>query len=571
MDEPHGSWSRGLLYKHGLAGFSWEGTALEKITHDMYPLLDSHIRGFSPRNLAAPVQPRTVSRTIKGLNGPLVCLENIKGARFGDIVNFHLSNGTIRRAEILEVNQRQAIASSFYGTVGMERHTQVEYTGDLLRLPVSDDMLARVFDGSGKPRDGGPQISATEYLDINGSPINPVSRVCPNQILQTGISVIDVINTVTRGCTMPIFTAAGLPHMTLAGQILRNACPSKQKFLHNNLQDDSPENCVVIFAGIGCSLENARVLRAELEERADQNHMMFLNLANDESLERLITPRLALTAAEYFAFAREQHVMVIMTDMYCYADAIRELHASRSHFDSPVPEKLHPMYNFLKRDFASLYERSGCFQGMSGSITQIPILTLPNDSVEYPVPQASVCSADGQIALDRGLYNRQIWPCIDILACQSRTMKSAVGKGKTRGDHWSLANQLVACYAKGKADLGYRAVVGEEALSDEERLSIKFLETYETKFLSQRLYENRDLEQSLDLGWECLRGLPRNFLTLIEDKYLDEYHWYNPPGTGIIEKLIEGKESEEEWIENPLLDFDTKASFTKLVESKTQS
>lgn len=405
----------------------------------------------------------------------------------------------------------------FEGTAGVDvKATKVQFTGDTLKIPVSEDMLGRVFNGSGKPIDRGPRIFADDYLDIQGQPINPSSRIYPEEMIQTGISTVDVMNSIARGQKIPIFSAAGLPHNEIAAQICRQAGLVKKK----DVLDGHEDNFAIVFAAMGVNMETARFFKQDFEENGSIERVsLFLNLANDPTIERIITPRLALTTAEYYAYQLEKHVLVIMTDMSSYADALREVSAAREE----VPGRRgYPGYMYT--DLATIYERAGRVQGRNGSITQIPILTMPNDDITHPIPDLTGFITEGQVYIDRQLHNRQIYPPINVLPSLSRLMKSAIGEGMTRKDHGDVSNQLYAKYAIGRDAQAMKAVVGEEALNQEDKLSLEFLEKFEKNFITQGHNENRTIEESLDIGWSLLRIFPREMLNRIPQDILNEYY-----------------------------------------------
>lgn len=411
----------------------------------------------------------------------------------------------------------KAVVQVFEGTSGVDvKATKVQFTGDTLKIPVSEDMLGRVFNGSGKPIDRGPRIFADDYLDIQGQPINPSSRIYPEEMIQTGISTVDVMNSIARGQKIPIFSAAGLPHNEIAAQICRQAGLVKKK----DVLDGHEDNFAIVFAAMGVNMETARFFKQDFEENGSIERVsLFLNLANDPTIERIITPRLALTTAEYYAYQLEKHVLVIMTDMTSYADALREVSAAREE----VPGRRgYPGYMYT--DLATIYERAGRVQGRNGSITQIPILTMPNDDITHPIPDLTGFITEGQIYIDRQLHNRQIYPPINVLPSLSRLMKSAIGEGMTRKDHGDVSNQLYAKYAIGRDAQAMKAVVGEEALNQEDKLSLEFLEKFEKNFITQGHNENRTIDESLDIGWSLLRIFPREMLNRIPQDILNEYY-----------------------------------------------
>merc|ERR1712113_1263026 len=395
----------------------------------------------------------------------------------------------------------------------------IEFTGDTLKMPISDDLMGRAFNGSGKPIDKGPVVLAEDMLDINGQPINPEVRTYPEEMIQTGISTIDCMNSVARGQKIPLFSAAGLPHNEIAAQICRQAGLVKQG-IKATTSDDSEESFAIVFAAMGVNMETARFFKQDFEENgALERVTLFLNLANDPTIERIITPRLALTTAEFLAYQCEKHMLVILTDMSSYAEALREVCAAREE----VPGR-RGFPGYMYTDLATIYERAGRVEGRNGSITQIPILTMPNDDITHPIPDLTGYITEGQIYLDRQLHNRQVYPPINVLPSLSRLMKSAIGEGMTRFDHSEVSNQLYANYAIGKDVLAMKAVVGEEALSSEDLLYLEFLEKFESKFIAQGYAETRDIFNSLDLAWELLRLFPREMLRRITVKTLDKYY-----------------------------------------------
>lgn len=463
------------------------------------------------------VNPRIDYRTIVGVEGPLVILENVKFPTFGEIVNVNLADGSVRQGQILEVNKKKAIVQVFEGTSGIDnKHCHIEFTGDSLKMPISDDLKGRAFNGYGKPIDKGPVVLAEEFRDINGAPLNPKSRMNPNEMIQTGISAIDTMNSVVRGQKLPLFSAAGLPHSEIAAQVCRQAQLVKGK----DTLDHTSENFSIIFGAMGVNMETARFFRNDFEENGSmENVVLFLNLANDPTIERIVTPRLALTTAEYFAYTREQHVFVILTDMSSYADALREVSAAREE----VPGRRgYPGYMYT--DLSTIYERAGRVEGRNGSITQFPILTMPNDDITHPIPDLTGYITEGQVMVDRALHNRQIYPPINLLPSLSRLMKQGIGKGMTRYDHSNVSDQLYANYAIGQDTRAMKAVVGEEALSADEHLYLDFTDKFEQKFLKQGPYDERNIFNSLDLAWELLNIFPREQLKKIPDKVKDEFY-----------------------------------------------
>eukprot|EP01118_Nematostelium_gracile_P002263 TRINITY_DN12501_c0_g1_i1.p1 TRINITY_DN12501_c0_g1~~TRINITY_DN12501_c0_g1_i1.p1 ORF type:complete len:495 (-),score=152.96 TRINITY_DN12501_c0_g1_i1:546-2030(-) len=471
------------------------------------------------------VEPRLDYRTVSAVNGPLVILDNVKGPKYAEIVNLTLGDGSVRRGQVLEVVGKKAVVQVFEGTSDVDaRNTRVEFTGDILRLPVSEDMLGRVFNGSGKPTDKGPPVLAEDFLDIQGQPINPFTRINPEEMIQTGISAIDTMNSIARGQKIPLFSAAGLPHNEIAAQICRQAGLVKKA--GKSVMDDHEDNFSIVFAAMGANTETARFFKQDFEENGSMERVtLFLNLANDPTIERIITPRLALTTAEFLAYQCEKHVLVILTDMSSYADALREVSAAREE----VPGRRgYPGYMYT--DLATIYERAGRVNGRNGSITQLPILTMPNDDITHPIPDLTGYITEGQIYVDRQLHNRQICPPINVLPSLSRLMKNAIGAKHTRSDHSEVSNQMYANYAIGRDVQAMKAVVGEEALTPEDFLYLDFLKKFEGKFLSQGYYESRDIFTSLDIGWQLLRTFPREMLGRITKQTLDDF--YNRDRTG---------------------------------------
>jgi len=447
----------------------------------------------------------------------LVIMENVKNPTFGEIVNVHLADGTKRQGQILEVNRKKAVVQVFEGTSGVDtKNCHIEFTGDILRMPISDDVMGRAFNGSGKPIDKGPSVLAEDFLNINGAPLNPQSRVYPKEMIQTGVSAIDTMNSVVRGQKLPLFSAAGLPHNEIAAQVCRQASLVKGK----DITDHSADNFSIIFGAMGVNMETARFFRNDFEENGSmENVVLFINLANDPTIERIVTPRLALTTAEYFAYTREQHVFVILTDMSSYADALREVSAAREE----VPGRRgYPGYMYT--DLSTIYERAGRVEGKNGSITQFPILSMPNDDITHPIPDLTGYITEGQVFVDRALHNRQVYPPINVLPSLSRLMKSGIGKGMTRVDHSNVSDQMYANYAIGQDTRAMKAVVGEEALSDEDHLYLEFIDKFEERFINQGPYEMRDVFQSLDIAWELLRIFPEDMLKKLPKKIKDEFY-----------------------------------------------
>jgi V-type H+-transporting ATPase subunit B len=462
------------------------------------------------------INPRTEYRTVLNVEGPLVILDNVKFPKYAEIVNVRLGDGSYRKGQVLEINGKRAVVQIFEGTQGIDViNTYVEFTGDVLKMPISEEMLGRTFNGSGNPIDGGPSVLAEDFLDIQGQPINPCKRAYPKEMIQTGISAIDTMNSIARGQKIPLFSANGLPHNEIGAQICRQASLVKGK----DVLDHSDDNFVIVFAAMGVNMETARFFQKDFEVHGSMDRVaLFLNLANDPAIERIITPRLALTTAEYLAYEKELHTLVIMTDMTAYAYAVREVSSAREE----VPGRL-GFPGYMYTDLSTIYERAGRVDGKNGSITQIPILTMPGDDITHPIPDLTGYITEGQIFIDRNLYNRGIYPPINVLPSLSRLMKSAIGKGMTREDHPHVSNQLYANYAIGKDNQQMKAVVGEEAMSKEEMRYIDFLDNFEKKFIAQDRYENRNIFDSLDLAWELLRKFPKDDLTKITPDIRDKY------------------------------------------------
>lgn len=448
-------------------------------------------------------------RTISGVSGPLIVVEKVTDVKYDELVEIQLGSGEIRRGRVLEVTTDKALVQVFEGTSGLDiKSAKVRFLGKALELPVSRDMLGRIFDGSGKPIDGGPEIIPEKKLDINGNPINPYSRNYPSEFIQTGISTIDGMNTLVRGQKLPIFSGSGLPHSRMAAQIARQA-----KVL------SSEENFAVVFAAMGITFEEANFFIEDFNRTgAIKRAVMFINLADDPAIERIATPRLALTAAEYMAFDLDMHVLVILTDMTNYCEALREISAARKE----VPGRRgYPGY--LYTDLATIYERAGRIKGKKGSITQIPILTMPEDDKTHPIPDLTGYITEGQIILSRELHRKGIYPPVDVLPSLSRLKDKGIGYGKTREDHADLLNQLFAAYARGREARELAIILGEGALTEEDRAFVKFADEFEDKYVRQGEYEERSIEETLDLGWELLAMLPIKELKRVRDEFKEKY------------------------------------------------
>ncbi len=442
------------------------------------------------------------------INGPLVVLDGVPDAANEEIVELRSGDGTSRMGRVVQMSGQRIVVQVFEGTRGLSlENTQVSLTGHPMELPLSPEILGRVFDGVGRPLDGLGEVYPQRRENVNGKPINPVSRIMPRSYINTGISAIDGLTTLIRGQKLPIFSGSGMRHNELAVQIARQA----------NIGDG--EEFAIVFAAMGVKNDVADYFRRSFEESGAMGRVvMFLNLANDPIVERTITPRCALTAAEYLAFTLEMHVLVILTDMTSYCEAVREFSSSKGEIPG---RKGYPGY--LYSDLASLYERAGMIQGKKGSVTQVPILSMPNDDITHPIPDLTGYITEGQIVLDRTLESKGIYPPISVLPSLSRLMKSGIGEGFTRADHQSVANQLFACYAKVQDVRALASVIGEEELSDSDKQMLSFGRAFEQRFLNQG-FTNRTMLETLDIGWELLRLLPRNQLDRIDDKLLDAYY-----------------------------------------------
>lgn len=443
------------------------------------------------------------------INGSLIVLDNIKDASYDEMVELRLEDGSSRTGRIVEIEGEKVVIQVFEGTKGLSLvNTKTRMTGQPIELSLSPEIVGRVFDGLGRPIDGLGEVYPVEKRDVNSSPINPVSRVYPKNYINTGISSIDALMTLIRGQKLPIFSGSGMKHNELAVQIVRQASIS-----------DS-EDFAIVFAAMGVKNDVASYFRSSFE-KANVMHkvVMFLNLSNDPIVERIITPRCALTAAEYLAFTLEKNVLVILTDMTSYAEAVREFSSSKGEIPA---RKGFPGY--LYSDFASLYERAGIIEGSKGSLTQIPILTMPNDDITHPIPDLTGYITEGQIVLDRELDSKGIYPPIGILPSLSRLMKDGIGEGFTREDHSILANQLFSSYAKVQDAKSLASVIGEDELSASDKRLLQFGKDFEAKFISQSPYENRSIQKTLDLGWELLSELPREDLDRVDDKTIEKYY-----------------------------------------------
>ncbi len=449
-------------------------------------------------------------KTIREIVGPLMLVEGVEGVKYNEMVEIVAADGAIRRGKVLEINRDKALVQLFEPSQGIQMSSsKARFLGKSMELAVSEDMLGRVFDGIGNPRDGGAPVIPEDRLDVNGQPINPAARDYPDEFIQTGVSAIDGLNTLVRGQKLPVFSVSGLPHAELAAQIARQA-----KVLN------SDSKFAVVFAAVGITFEEADFFISDFRKTgAIERAVLFINLANDPAVERIATPRMALTAAEYLAFEKGMHVLVITTDITNYAEALREVSAARKE----VPGRRgYPGY--LYTDLATLYERAGRINGKEGSITQIPILTMPEDDKTHPIPDLTGYITEGQIILSRELYKKGVTPPIDVLPSLSRLKDKGIGVGKTREDHADTMNQLFSAYARGKEAKELSTILGEAALTEIDKKYAHFADEFENKYVSQGFNTNRSINDTLDIGWELLRLLPRNELKRIKDKFLDMYY-----------------------------------------------
>ena len=448
-------------------------------------------------------------KTIREVAGPLMLVDQVEGVKYDELVEIEQSDGRIRRGKVLEINQAKALLQLFEGSQGLRiPDSSAKFLGHSIELAVAPDMLGRVFDGMGRPIDGGAELIPEKRLDINGAPINPAARDYPNEFIQTGISAIDGLNTLVRGQKLPVFSGSGLPHANLAAQIARQA---KVR--------GTGEGFAVVFAAVGITFEEADFFTSDFRATgAIDRTVTFINLANDPAIERIATPRMALTAAEYLAYDLGMHVLVIITDITNYAEALREVSAARKE----VPGRRgYPGY--LYTDLATMYERAGRIKGNPGSITMIPILSMPEDDITHPIPDLTGYITEGQIILGRELHRKGVTPPINVLPSLSRLKDKGIGRGKTREDHADTMNQLFAAYSRGKDAKELAVILGDAALSDTDKLYARFADAFEEEYVSQGFYTNRSIEETLDLGWKLLSILPRAELKRIRDEYLDKY------------------------------------------------
>ena len=453
---------------------------------------------------------------LSAINGPMVVLEGVSGAAYDEIVEMVLDGNKKKLGRVIEVYEDKAIIQVFEGTEGLGlRNVHTRLTGHPMVLGVSEDMLGRTMNGIGVPIDGLGEIVPEKMLDVNGQPLNPVTREYPRNYIRTGISAIDGLMTLIRGQKLPIFSGNGLPHDQLAAQIVQQA----------SLGDDSDEEFAIVFAAMGVKHDVADFFRRTFEESGVSSHVaMFLNLANDPVVERLITPKVALTLAEYLAFEKNMHILVILTDMTSFAEAMREVSSSKGEIPS---RKGFPGY--LYSELAALYERAGIVKGINGSVTQIPILTMPNDDITHPIPDLTGYITEGQIVLDRSLNGQSIYPPINVLPSLSRLMKDGIGEGFTRADHQAVANQLFSCYAKVGDARALASVIGEDELSPLDKKYLVFGKAFEEQFVGQDPHDNRNIIKTLDIGWKLLGLLPREELDRIDTKILDQYYRPSSP------------------------------------------
>lgn len=448
-------------------------------------------------------------RTISQIAGPLVFVEKTEPVGYSELVNIVTADGTVKRGQVLDTSDEVVVVQVFETTAGIGRDSGVRFTGDTIKMPVGKDMLGRILSGGGQPIDGGPEIVPEKRLEITGAAINPYARASPADFIQTGISTIDAMNTLVRGQKLPIFSASGLPHNDVALQIARQA-----------KVPGSDEQFAVVFAAMGITREEANYFMADFEKTgALERSVVFLNLADDPAVERTITPRLALTTAEYLAFELGYHVLVILTDMTNYCEALRQIGAAREE----VPGRRgYPGYMYT--DLAGIYERAGIIEGVKGSVTQIPILTMPGDDITHPIPDLTGYITEGQIVVNRELHRKGIYPPINVLPSLSRLMNLGIGEGHTREDHKMVSDQLYAAYAEGNDLRGLVAIVGKDALSERDQMFLEFADLFEDRFVRQGLYEDRSIDEALDLGWELLATLPEEQLVRIDREMIQKYH-----------------------------------------------
>ncbi|MEA2037648.1 MAG: V-type ATP synthase subunit B [Nanoarchaeota archaeon] len=462
-------------------------------------------------------------KTINRIAGPLVFVEKTEPIGYNELVKIKLSDGSIKNGQVLDTSDDVVVVQVFEGTSSIDKEAGVKFLGETMKLSVSKDMLGRILNGAGKPIDDGPEVIPEKKLDIIGAAINPYSRGPPADFIQTGISTIDAMNTLVRGQKLPIFSGSGLPHNDIALQIARQAKVVGQK-----------EDFIVIFAAMGITNEEAQYFMNDFERTgALERSVVFLNLADDPAVERLVTPRVALTAAEYFAFEKDMHVLVILTDMTNYCESLREIGAAREEIPG---RRGYPGYMYT--DLAMIYERAGMIKGKKGSVTQLPILAMIGDDITHPIPDLTGYITEGQIVLNRELHMKNVYPPIDVLPSLSRLMNAGIKGGNTRDDHKQLSDQLYAFYAEGRDLRGLVAIVGEESLSDKDKKLLKFAAKFEDAFVRQKKDEDRSITETLDLGWQLLGSIPSKDLTRTDPKLREKYHKY-------VEEKVEAEKKEE--------------------------
>ena len=450
-----------------------------------------------------------IQRGLEEVRGSLIMVDNVENVGYDELVRIRAPDGVERLGRVLEVGRGKAVIQIFGGEMGLQADSVISFSGSTFKIPLSDEMLGRIFNGIFEPIDNYPPIVSTEFGDINGSPINPRARVYPNNFIQTGVSAIDGMLSLVRGQKLPIFSESGLPHNRLIAQISRQATVLGER-----------EEFALVFSAMGLRHDEAQYFIDEFRNSgALERSVIILNLADDPAIERLFTPRIALTAAEYIAFKLGMHVLVILSDMTNYAEVLRELSAAREEVPS---RKGYPGY--LYSDLASIYERAGIIEGLPGSLTQMPILTMPGGDIQHPIPDLSGYITEGQIFLDRELYMKGIYPPINVLPSLSRLMRKGIGKGKTREDHGDVADQLYGAYARGRRARDLSRIVGEVGLSEDEKLYLKFADRFETEFINQGEYENRSIEETLNIAWRLLSILPEKALTRIREEYIEKYY-----------------------------------------------
>jgi len=448
-------------------------------------------------------------KTISDISGPLMLVNKVSGVTYGELVEITLAKGELRRGQVLEVDGDKALVQLFESTIGLETHeSKAKFLGKGIEFGLSEELLGRVFDGFGRPIDDGPEILPEVVMDVNGLPMNPTAREHPEAFIQTGFSCIDCLYTLVRGQKLPIFSGSGFPHMQMAAQFTRQATVLGEG-----------EQFVVIFAALGITFEEADFFITNLRQTgALERSVLFVNLANDPVIERIATPRFALTAAEYLAFQKDMHVVVILADLTNYCEALREVSAARKE----VPGRRgYPGYMYT--DLSTIYERAGRIKGKKGTVTQIPVLTLPSDDITHPIPDLTGYITEGQVVLSRPLHREGVYPPADILPSLSRLMQKGIGEGKTREDHADVANQLYAAYARGRQAKELALILGEDALTKEDKKFYDFVDNMERRFIQQGEYENRTIEQTLDLGWELLAALPEESLKRVRPAFVEKY------------------------------------------------